>query len=97
MANGGFFINFTLNIIAFIITKRKIGLHIFVLIILNSINVLCLIIYPLSAMKFGVIIWSIITVISLVIGFFIIIKILKDKEYSYKNTNQIKNCLERDI
>ena len=97
MAIGGFFINFTLNIIALIITKGKIGLHIFVLIILNSVNVLCLIIYPLSSMKFGVIIWSIITVISLVIGSFITIKILKDKEYSYKNTNQIKDYLERDI
>ena len=88
MTIGGFIINLILNIIAIIITKGKIGLHIFALIFLFAINVSCLIIYPMTSMKYGLIIWSIITVISLVIGSFLVIKILKNKEYSFKTTDK---------
>ena len=82
IAIGSLVFSLAIQITALIITKRKIGMHVFVMLAFYILGGLSLILVNYISIIILLVLWSCITISSVVIGILLLIKVLKNRDYS---------------
>ena len=91
----GSFIYLLINYIySFIISKRKIGLNFILLITFYLLNIGIIVALQYWSNVTFIIIWSILTSISLIFGIYRTIKLIQNKNYSYRYFKVISETYE---
>ena len=82
IAIGSLVFSLAIQITALILTKRKIGMHVFIMLAFYVLGGISLILLNYMSNIILLVLWSCITISSLIIGILLIIKVLKNRDYS---------------
>jgi hypothetical protein len=89
IAIGSLVFSLAIQITALILTKRKIGMHVFVMLAFYVLGGISLILLNYMSNIILLVLWSCITIFSLTIGILLIIKVLKNRDYSTTYEEQV--------
>ena len=96
LAIGSFIYLLVNYIYTFIIAKRKIGLNFTLLIAFYLLNIGAIVALQYWSNAVFIIIWSVLTLVSLIFGIYKSIKLIKNKNFSYRYFKVINETSERD-